>query len=1067
MLWKSIFRTIRKSIGRYLAILAIIALGVGFFAGLRVTEKAMLKTADGYIEELNLFDFRLISTLGFTEEDLEAFQKLAGIEAVCGSVSADFIFPDESGSEAVLHAHMLTDGMNGLDMVEGRLPEKPDECVLDVKAAGKDAVGSKIRLSEDNSEEVFDTFAFKEYTVVGTVNASAYMNFERGTTTLANGSVVGYLYLMPEGFLADYYTEIYLTIPRAGEIYSSEYEDAVNGMEDSVKNLLEERAEIRYDNVYSEAEEEIRDAQAELEEKKQEAADAQKEIDEGMEKYLDGRKEAEEELAEGKRKLDDARTELNQGKAELDKARTELDNGKAELDKARAELDNGKAELESGRLALEKAKTELERGKAELAEKRGALEAAMGNVSQTGGGAAENLMAQLKAAEEELLRSERLYEENARRYQESVKLYEEKEQLYIENLQAYEESERLYTENLRAYEENERLYTENLEDYEASAADVRAELEKTEKELKDAQAELDEAMPELEDAQKEIADALEELAELKRPTTYVLDRSSNIGYASLENDTKIVSGVAKVFPVFFFLVAALVCITTMTRMVNDQRTENGVLKALGYGNGAIAGQYLFYAGSASALGCVAGFLIGSRFLPMVLWKIYHIMYSIDRPVAYVLDLGLFAFCTVLYLLCALGATWFVCYHDLKESSAQLIRPKAPAAGKRVFLEKIGFVWKRISFLHKVSIRNILRYKKRLVMMILGIGGCTALLLTGFGIRDTIQPVVGFQYNEITLYDGEVSFREEADEEKQAAFLEAAEKVTSGVCFLYSENVDIYANKKKDNINLVVYEEAPDAFVNLHDGKEPVAWPKAGEAVIDYRFAKENGLAIGDELELQDDERILRVTISGIFDNYIYDYIYICADTCREQWGSAPECNTAYVNFKEGEEGRKAGAILLGLDNVASINISDDMVERVGNMLSSLDYVVLIVLVCAGALAFIVLYNLTNIMITERTREIATLKVLGFYLNEQNAYVFRENLVLTGISALCGLPMGMALLYYVMGQIRVGSLYFGYRIAPQSYVFAILLTFVFTLIVDLALTAKTGRIHMAEAMKAVE
>ncbi len=995
MLWKSIFRTIRKSIGRYLAIFGIIALGVGFFAGLRVAEKAMVRTADGYMEELNLFDFRLISTLGLTEEDVESFRKLEGVEEAWGSVSTDFIFSQESGSEAVLHAHTLTEGMNGLDVVKGRLPEKPDECVLDAKAAGEDAIGKTIQLAEDNSEDTFDTFAYDGYTVVGLVNASAYMDFERGTTTLANGSVAGYLYLLPEGFSADYFTEIYLTIPKAGEIYSEEYEDAIEAMQDSVKELLKERAEIRYEEIYAEAEEEIQDAQAKLDDKKKEASDAQKEIDEGMEAYLDGREEAEEELSDGKRKLDDARAELDNAKAELAQARGELDNAKAELDRGRAELDNAKAELTLAGL----------------------------------------------------------YEEKERHYQESVRLYEE--------------NERLYGENLQSYEENERLYKENMADYEASAADVRAELEKTEQELKDAQAELDEAMPEIEDAQKEIEDAKKELADLKRPTTYVLDRFSNMGYASLKNDTAIVSGVARVFPVFFFLVAALVCITTMTRMVNDQRTENGVLKALGYGNWAIVGQYLFYAGSASVLGCAVGFLLGSRFLPMVLWKVYHIMYSIDRPVAYVLDAGLFVFCTALYLVCALGATWFACYRDLKESSAQLIRPKAPMAGKRVFLEKISFLWRRISFLHKVSIRNILRYKKRMVMMILGIGGCTALLLTGFGIRDTIQPVVDYQYNEITLYDAVVSFQEEADEGKKAAFLEAAEEAASDVCFLYSENADIFVGQNTETINLVVYEEAPEAFLNLHDGKEQVAWPKAGEAVLNYRFARENDISIGDEIELQDGERSLKVKISGIFDNYIYDYVYINGDTCREQWGTAPGCNTAYVLFKEGQDEHKAGAKILGLDNVASISISSDMITRVGNMMSSLDYVVLIVLVCAGALAFIVLYNLTNIMITERTREIATLKVLGFYLKEQNAYVFRENLILTGISALCGIPMGMALLYYVMDQIRVGNFYFGCRIAPLSYLFAILLTFVFTLIVDFALTAKTGRIHMAEAMKAVE
>ena len=849
MLWKSVLRSIRGSLGRYLAILAIIALGVGFFAGLRVTEPSILKTADAYIDELNLYDFRLVSTLGFTDEDVAAFAELDGVEAARGSVSADFIYVAEDGSEAVRHAHMLTEGMNGLDIVSGRLPESADECVLDAKYADESKLGTKIVLSDSNSQETLDTFACNTYTVVGLCDAVTYLNFERGSTSLGNGSVSSYIYLLPEGFSTEYYTEIFLTIPDAGEIYSDAYEDAVEEMRGPVEALLEERAELRYQKIYGDAQAEIDSAQKEL---------------------------------------DDARVEIADGQAEIDDAQKELDEARAELD------------------------------------------------------------------------------------------------------------------------------------------------------------------------------------DIEPATVYTLDRGSNLGYASLSNDTAIVSGVAKVFPLFFFLVAALVCITTMTRMVSEQRTENGVLKALGYGSGAIAGQYLFYAGSASVIGCVIGFLLGSRYLPMALWQVYRIMYSIQRPIAFVLDWKLFFLCTALYLLCALGATWLVCRRDLRESSAQLIRPKAPTPGKRIFLERIGFLWKHIKFLHKVSIRNILRYKKRMFMMIVGIGGCTALLLTGFGIRDTIQPVVDRQYNEIEYFDASVSFVDAADETVQEKFIEQTAGVAGDIAFLHTQNVDAATENGNKAINLVVFTGELTDFVSLHDGKTAIDFPEEGEAVVNYRFASENDLSVGDTVELVgDDYKSLTVTVSGIFDNYIYDYIYVSADTCAAQWGQAPECNTAYVNFAEGQETNAAGAVLLGADHVSHVTLTADMRTRVGSMLESLDYIVLIVLVCAGALAFIVLYNLTNITITERTREIATLKVLGFYQREQNSYVFRENIVLTGISALCGIPMGIALLRYVMAQIKISTIYFGCRLAWESYLLAVLITFAFTFIVDLALTSKTRRINMAEAMKAIE
>ena len=348
MLWKSVLRSIRGSLGRYLAILAIIALGVGFFAGLRVTEPSILKTADAYIDELSLYDFRLVSTLGFTDEDVAAFAELDGVEAARGSVSADFIYVAEDGSEAVRHAHMLTEGVNGLDLVSGRLPESADECVLDAKYADESKLGTKIVLSDSNSQETFDTFAYNEYTVVGLCDAVTYMNFERGSTSLGNGSVSSYIYLLPEGFSTEYYTEIFLTIPAAGEIYSDAYEDAVEEMRGSVEALLEERAELRYQKIYGDAQAEIDDAQAELDEKQQELADAQAETDKAQAE-LDGKKQElaamQAMLAGDPAMLESAQAEIDSAQKELDNARTEIADGQAEIDDAQKELDEARAEL--------------------------------------------------------------------------------------------------------------------------------------------------------------------------------------------------------------------------------------------------------------------------------------------------------------------------------------------------------------------------------------------------------------------------------------------------------------------------------------------------------------------------------------------------------------------------------------------------------------------------------------------------------------------------------------------------------------------------------------------------
>lgn len=880
MLFKSVLRRIKSSLGRYLAIFGIIALGVGFFAGLRVTPDSMLKTADGYIDELKLYDFRLVSTLGFTESDVAAFSDDDGIKGAYGSVNADFLVKNDNGSNTVFRAHMILEGCNECDLVSGRMPEKSDECVLDGKFYDDSWIGKTLTLSPDNSEDTFDKFVHDSYTVTGIVHSIYYINFERGSSALGSGSVSGYIYIPSGGFeFKDtngdpYYTEIFLRLNGNYRIYSDEYKEITGKYSEILETKVQKLADARYDTIISDAQ--------------------------------------------------------------------------AELDGYRRELEDGETEYSSQKEQFERFK---------------------------------NILPAEKVAEYE--------------------------------------------------------------------------------------SQLEEAGQKLEESRQQIAEAEEEIAKIERPKTYVLDRTTNPGYACLENDTSIVTGVSKVFPLFFFAVAALVCTTTMTRMVEELRVENGVLKALGYGNGAIAGQYIFYAGSASLLGCIAGFIVGSKLMPMALWMVYNIMYSISRPVAFVLDWKLFAVCTVLYMFCSLGATWLVCRRMLGEQPAELIRPKSPAAGKRIFLERIGFIWKRMKFLHKVSARNILRYKKRMFMMIIGIGGCTALLITGFGISDSIKPILDFQYAEIQTYDAAVTFMNPPSADEMRNFEELFGDISESVTFMYTGNIDV-AGSKTETANFIVFSGTPDRCYSLHNGKSAVKWPGYGECIIDFRLARSQKLSVGDKITLTDsDFNTMEYTVSGIFDNYIGDFIFVSEDSVKSQLGSAPEPQTAFMCFTDGTDVHEAGARIMNESNIASVNLSEDMRTRIGSMLESLDYIVLIVLVCAGALAFIVLFNLSNISITERAREIATLKVLGFYKNETAAYVFRENLVLTGISAVCGIPMGILLLRYVMDQIRIKSMYFGWRLSPLSLVISVLLTFVFAVAAELFLAGKLEKINMAESLKAIE
>ncbi|MBR5741278.1 MAG: FtsX-like permease family protein, partial [Firmicutes bacterium] len=651
-------------------------------------------------------------------------------------------------------------------------------------------------------------------------------------------------------------------------------------------------------------------------------------------------------------------------------------------------------------------------------------------------------------------------EDGERDYAEGLAKYEDGEAEYADGLAEYEDGLKEYEDGKQELIDGEAEYAKGLREY-------REKSQEAAETIADAEADIAKAEKDLTEGQEKVDDAKQDLADLKEPTTFVLGRDTNIGYSSLSNDTAIVKGIAKVFPLFFFLVAVLVCITTMTRMVDEQRTENGTLKALGFKDGAIIGRYLLYAGTASLLGCFSGFFIGSKFMPTSIWKIYRIMYAIDRPVALLLDWKLFAVCTVLYILCALGATWLSCRKELNEPAAELIRPKAPEPGKRVLLERIPFLWRRLSFLRKVSVRNILLYKKRMIMMIIGIGGCTALLLTGFGIRDTIRNIVDFQYEEISLYDGIVSFFDEQTPEDRAAFRDEFRDTVGEAAFASISAMDVVYDGSTE-ANIVVFREPLDTFVDLHEGDRKIGWPGEGEAVLDYRLANERGLSVGDTFRLTDDDlNTLEVTVSGIFDNYLYDYVFVAAETFERAWGSSPAVKSCYIDFADGVDIHAGTAKLLSSDGISAVSLAEDFREMVGSLLSSMDLVVLIVLVCSGALAFIVLYNLTNISITERKREIATLKVLGFYQIETSRYVFRENLILTGVASLVGIPLGILLLRYVMDQVTIQQMYFGCRLEPLSYVLAVAITFVFAILIDLVLRRKIAAVDMAESMKAIE
>ena len=1131
---KLTLRQIRGSLGRFLAIAAIVALGAGFFCGLRLTKTAMVHTLDDYAETHRMYDFRLVSTIGFDETDAETLAADVRVGACEGEKSADALASVADGAAKPCRFLSLPAQIDLPGLKCGRLPQTADECLADGLLYSEKDLGKTVVLTAENDADTLDSFARREFTIVGIAKSVLYINYERGSTSIGSGTLSSFVYLLPEAFTLEYDTSLYLRLAgRQGEVYSDDYTACIDEAEPWVTQLAESAAQARSGRLHDEAAQELADARSTLDEKQQELddarqklADAEQELADAKQAYADGetaledaKRETEAELADAWQKLTDGQKTLEENEQKLAEAKQELEDGAQKLADGQAEYEKSNAEFESAKedtwsslssasAQIEQAQAELEANQAQLDAQRTALDAqeaqlneavAAGAVSEE---AAAALRAQIAAGRTQLEQAQAQLDEgmaaleasraelraasgaagtaireNRKKLDEAKAGLDEKQQELIEAKQQLADSEQQLADAKQELEDGWADYYTGRAEAEKKIADAEQELEDAKQQIADGEQQLADARQEIADGEQKLADAEQEyqagedeLEKLENPDVFVLDRSSNVGYACFESDSDIVRGVSKVFPLFFFAVAALVCITTMTRMVDEQRTQAGVLKALGYSNGAILSQYFLYAGTASVLGCVLGIAAGSYFLPKMIWHAYNIMYGFTS-ILYAFDWPLALISSGAYLLCALGTTWYVVHAELRQPAAELIRPKAPKAGKRILLERIPFIWNRLPFLHKVSIRNILRFKKRMVMMMIGIGGCTALLITGFGIQDSISSVVDYQYDEITRYDAAVTFQHALSGSEQEDFLAVCGETGAGGClFVAEKSLDASSGSTVKTTNVVCPESGSvDGFIDLHtQEKAPVAYPQSGGCIISRGLAQALRLSAGDTITLQtSDLRRTELTVEAVFENYVYNYVYLTQTTWQDVFGEAPGYEAAWVNYQTDEDTQAASAALAGAKNAAAVTLSQEFRSRVATMMQSLRYIVLVVVLGAAALAFIVLYNLTNINITEREREIATIKVLGFYDGETNRYVFRENIILTVLGALVGLPMGKLLHAYVMGQIKIDLMCFDVRVAPLSYLISAALTLVFGLLVNLALRRKIRTIDMSQALKSIE
>jgi len=1223
---KNIRRTFKHTKSRFIAIFSIIALGVGFLAGLNATPVDMKESMEAYMDDANFYDIRIVSTLGLTDDDVSALSAIDGVKDVQPAYNADLLV--QTGDDTVVaRAHSLpittgkeetekstsslsTDGntatnaqdtINKLFLVDGHMPEKSGECVVEAGAndmASAYPIGSKLVVSPEN-EDLDSKLSTTEYEVVGIVHSANYFSFEREPASVGNGRVNLLMYLLPEDYAFTAYTEIYLTVD--GALAANSLEDDYDPLVDTVKNKIEAiqelRCQTRYDEIYDEAQQKIDDAWASYHEAKEEAdqklSDAKAELTDGEKELADGQTEYEQgeadyadalsqiaaneqKLADGEIQLGDARRKLQEADARISNSETLLEQNEAKLNAAKTDLDKGQAQYDNGMNAYQSGKKQLEAGQAQLDAAKKQLDTAkesyqsglagcaqgmtsllpsmtadgldgfLAFLSDKGYGAPQTTTAflqdmaeygvslptvsansaeaayleqgisqllpaisQLYSAREAITAGQSTYDANAAKLEESKKLLADSKEELSKARQKLQKGQKQYEDGKKQLENGKKQLSSakamlagswaTLSGKQTELTDGLSQISDAKSSLKDARSRLDdakatiaenaqkladgkisyedakkEADEKLADARQEIEDGQADLDTLEMPKWYIWGRDKNISYSSFTANIDKLNAITTVFPIFFFLVAALVVSTTMTRMVEEERLQIGTMKALGYSAKTIMQKYILYALAASVSGTLVGLAVGFKAFPSIIWSAYEMMYympAIATP--WRLSQALFSGGTLTVL--SLLVTALTCRSSLSETPAALMLPRAPKAGKRILLERITPLWRHFPFSWKVTCRNLFRYKKRFWMTVIGVAGCTSLLIAGFGISDSLNAIITKQYEDIFHYDLMTVVTEE-DALTQGAVQEYLFDNPS--VFSDSLAVSIQSTRQEiKNGEADVYLMIPKdlssfgSFVDLHERVSRKATPLQEDGIIiTEKLAKTLGIQAGDSITLQnEDEEKASFTVTGVCEHYVSNYVYMSAATYEAGFQKAPVYNAAISKMPDDSQTVRdqVSAVLLDNDHVASLTFTADNVKQVLNMLNSIDAVVVLIIVCAAGLAFVVLYNLSNINVAERVKEIATIKVLGFYDREVDSYVNRESYALTGIGIFFGIFGGIALHKFVITTVEVDAVMFGRSLRPVSFLYAVLLTLLFSIIVSLVIGRSLKKVSMVESMKAPE
>ena len=1180
LIFKDTLRTVRHHFSRYISILLMVALGTAFFVGIKATSPDMLQNARSYFHAYNLADMRIQSSIGFTDEDVEALRKTEGVEYASGGKFTDaFVYVngdaaiDIDGTFITTRAysispddiynfsHSVNDGayMNRVQLIEGRYPQQKNECLVDASRLSTPKefqLGSVITLKNGGSETP-ESLAVGDFTIVGIIRSPLYLSFERGNTNIGSGKLGTFIIIPEEAFAADYYSEVYIKIAGAENFtpFSDEYFSYTDSFVKKIESASPNLIKARVDTLRPQLADRISSASKEIAQSENEAANAIKQLDDAIATLKPLVENGSQIVADAEKQFNDTfsqvESNLNQNSAAYQQAltnyyrmRQELADKQAEYDAKQAQLQTAKEQYDTYYSQYNDAREKIASTQNSINSTKSLISAAQAMLDQIGDtqanaysneqiqgfitimqgtypdlfnsvraltttGLAGEIVANLQPYMEKQKTALAKQESALAEYTDMITalgkhLAEEQTRLEAateESQSAYQQLQKA-SSDLTTYSDTltQQGYNIQTGSVELAIAKMKAETELNElkKQVQAAPAQLEEAKAKRDEitaqtesslafAKSELADAQALYNELDHVKWSVYSRESMPGYASYGESVDNIEVLSNIFPIFFFIISSLVCLTTVTRLVEEDRVLLGTYKALGYSSLAVMMKYVVYALSACIFGSAIGIGVGMYLFPYAINAAYSIMYSLP-PITYRFPPVYAAIGFGIALLSTAIVTVIAATHDLTQRPSVLMRPKTPKKGKKILLERISFIWKNLNFTGKVTARNLFRNKSRFFMTFAGVAGCTSLLLASLGFYNSISAVKEKQFDDadaISKYDIQVVFEnpQTTPVHTQEYLAAASDGRIASMCLVSMKSMTGFSPRTENRLDVyVLVPETPSALNAFFDLRNRttgthLALDDSG-AVITEKLAKDTNTHVGDDISFEDAAgNVYTVRVSAIAENYTFHYIYLSPAVYKNVTGAAPSYSYAIANISDSLKESKTtdyanvkgllSSDLMKIDGITTVAFLSDTTESIGEITKALSLVILVFFASALILAFVVLYNLANINIIERTRELATLKVLGFNDSEVNSYILRENVIVSLFGILFGVGLGILLHRLLITFTAIDTVMYGQNIRAYSYVIAILITVAFIVCVNLILRKKTTRIDMVESLKSVE